>query len=85
MTPPVTGTATAENVIHGVYCTVCATRPHVCVDFFQLTLQLETQTEEGHTALLIATRAGNVPTWKTVASRMSATEVSQRTALSPES
>lgn len=49
--------------------------PNWRVHFFfsfseQLTSQLQAKTEEGQTALTIATRAGHVSTWRAVASKM---------------
>lgn len=41
-------------------------------------MQLEATTNEGHTALAIATRNGAFPTWKEVASKMTATEVGKK-------
>ena len=42
---------------------------------FQVSMQLEAETEEGHTALTIATRTGVFPIWKEIASRLPALEV----------
>lgn len=47
----------------------------VRVVLHQLAAQLEAKTEEGQTALHIATRAGYVSTWRAVTSRMSGDEV----------